>query len=77
LIAYSFKQKSPRFAALSVPLLFVWGYQYDLYYGNMMFRVQKEAERVIREEPERFFMPEGNLIMTQKEYLDTLNIKEK
>ncbi len=43
----------------------------------MMFRVQKEAERVIREEPERFFMPEGNLIMTQKEYLDTLNIKEK
>ncbi len=42
-----------------------------------MIRVRAEAERLIKEEPDRFFLPKGSLIMTHDEYLKTLNIKEK
>ena len=40
-----------------VPLGVLWAFQYDLYYGNMQIRVQEEAARMIKEEPERFFLP--------------------
>jgi hypothetical protein len=40
-----------------------------MFYGDKMSRVRKEAERMIKEEPERFFLPEGNLLMTHEEYI--------
>jgi hypothetical protein len=46
---------------------FSFAFQYDLFYGNMQIRAQKEAERLIREEPGRFFLPEGNGILTIRE----------
>ena len=39
-----------------------------MYYGTLFIRAQKEAERMLKEEPERFFLPEGAGIIEQKEY---------
>ena len=46
-----------------IPLSFGWTFQYDMFYGNLMVRARKEAERMIREEPERFYLPEGSGII--------------
>ena len=43
-------------------------------YGNMNIRVQHEAARLIREEPERFFMPSGNGLVTDNEYKDIVGV---
>jgi hypothetical protein len=43
---------------------FSFAFQYDLFYGNMQIRAQKEAERLIREEPGRFFLQEWNGILS-------------
>ena len=51
-----------------LPITFIVSFQYDRLYGNLQLRVQKEAARMIKEEPERFFMPEGNGIVTREEY---------
>ena len=40
-----------------------------MFYGNKLRRVSKEAARLIREEPDKFWPPEGNLIWTQEEIL--------
>ena len=45
-------------------------------YGNLMVRARKEAERMIKEEPERFYLPEGSGIIEQKEYNRLLGIPE-
>ena len=45
-----------------------------MFYGNLMVRARKEAERMIREEPERFYLPEGSGIIEQKEYNKVLGI---
>ena len=37
-------------------------------YGTMMVRAQREAERLIKHEPERFFLPPNSGIISQKEY---------
>ena len=42
-----------------------------------MVRVRQEAERLILEEPEKFFLPKGNLIVEEDEYREMLNIKRK
>ena len=57
------KTKNPALVVPLFPLSLLWCYQYDLYYGNMQIRVQKEAARLIREEPERFFLPSGSKII--------------
>lgn len=44
---------------------------------NKMERIKKEAGRLIKEEPERFYFPEGNGIVTREEYHEILNIKPK
>ena len=41
-------------------------------YGNMQIRVQNEASRLMKEEPERFFMPEGNGMVSKTQYLDII-----
>ena len=43
-------------------------------YGNMHIRINHEASRLIREEPERFFMPEGNGMVTKQQYLDIVGL---
>ena len=43
-------------------------------YGNLFLRAQKEAARLIKEEPERFYMPEGNGLVDESKYKQILNI---
>ena len=57
------KTHNPALVGPLVPFSILWAFNYDLYYGNMQIRVQKEASRLIREEPERFFLPEGTGII--------------
>ena len=45
-----------------------------MYYGNLMMRAQKEATRMIKEEPERFFLPQGTGIVTQGNYNEIVGI---
>ena len=47
-----------------------------MFYGNLMVRARKEAERMIKEEPERFFLPEGTGILEQKDYNKVMGIPE-
>ena len=74
IIAY--KTKNPRAAIPLVPISFVIAFQYDMLYGNMNIRVQREAARLIKEEPERFFLPEGNGFVTHKEYKEFVGIPQ-
>ena len=57
------KTHNPLILIPMVPLGVLWAFQYDMYYGNMQIRVQQEAARMIKEEPERFFLPEGTGII--------------
>ena len=43
-------------------------------YGNMHIRINHEAAKLIKEQPERFFMPEGNGIVTTQQYLDIVGL---
>ena len=47
-----------------------------MHYGNLQLRAQIEAARLLKEEPERFFMPEGSLLIEQKEYNKIVGIPE-
>ena len=60
--------KKPQMLVPLVPMGFSWTYQYDILYGTLMLRAQKEASRMIREEPERFFLPRGTGIVEQGQY---------
>ena len=62
------KKHAPQMVAPLVPLSILWCFQYDMYYGNMMRRAQREAARTIKEEPERFFLPPGTGIVDQPRY---------
>ena len=70
------KTHNPAVFAPFVPLSILWTFNYDLYYGNMQIRIQKEASRLMREEPERFFLPEGTGIIDQKGYNKIVGIPE-
>ena len=59
------KQKDPKFIAGLVPMSLMWAFQYDMFYGNLNIRAQREADRLIQNEPERFFLPKGNMMFTQ------------
>ena len=64
----AFKTKNPKLLFPFVPISCIISFQYDMLYGNMNIRVQKEAARLIREEPERFYLPEGNGLLAEQEY---------
>ena len=70
------KEKKPQLLAPVVVTGFGWCYQYDMFYGNLFRRAQKEAERLIKEEPERFFLPPGTGIVEQKQYNKIIGIPE-
>jgi len=56
-----------------LPLGFIFAYQYDMFYGysilhyirNKLDRIKREADRLISEEPERFYFPKNGGIVTQ------------
>ena len=55
--------------AACFPHTVIWCFLYDFGYGNMFVRAQKTASRLIKEEPERFYMPAGNgIVANQAEY---------
>ena len=64
----AFKTKDPAKLFPFLPMSFLCAFQYDSLYGNMHMRIQHEAARLIREEPERFYMPRGNGLVTHAEY---------
>ena len=70
------KHKNPAFVVPLFPLSIFWVYQYDMYYGNMQIRVQQEAARLIKEEPERFFLPYNSKVVDQKGYNKIIGIPE-
>ena len=70
------KTRNPKIMGPLFPMSVSWTYQYDLYYGNMQIRARKEAERMIREEPERFWLPENSGILDQKAYNKLMNVPE-
>lgn len=45
--------------------------------SNKLYRVRQEAERLISEEPELFFLPSGNEIYNEQQYREALNLKKK
>ena len=60
-----------------LPMSFSVVFQYDMFYGDMHIRARKEAERLIKEEPERFFLPNGNGILNQQEYNKLIGLPEE
>ena len=62
------KRKNPAMIFPLFPMSIGFAYQYDMLYGNMLVRCQKEAARMLDEEPELFFLPVGNHIIVQSEY---------
>ena len=71
---FAIKKKNPQICAPLFPFAFLAAFQYDMLYGNMQIRAQKEAARMIKEEPERFFMVEGNGMLSHQEYLKIMNL---
>ena len=68
------KKHNPLLLAPLFPLSLLWSFQYDMFYGNMQLRAQKEAARLIKEEPERFFLPKGSLICEQSDYNEIVGL---
>ena len=53
-----------------------WVLQYDMCYGTLMIRAQRQAANAIENEPERFFLPEGSRIVDQKKYNQVVGLPE-
>ncbi|CAD8056974.1 unnamed protein product [Paramecium primaurelia] len=70
------KKKSPFPIIPLIPLGFVCGYQYDMYYGDKMKRIRLEAERLIDNEPQLFYFPKNAHIVSQEEYEEILGINK-
>ena len=70
------KTKNPLMFAGLVPMSFSWAFQYDMFYGNLQLRATKEAARLIKEEPERFYLPGNNGICTVEQYRKIMNIPQ-
>ena len=75
LIIGALKGKNPQAVAPLFPLSFAYGYQYHMFRGDKQAWIRREAERLIREEPERFYLPEGNLLASREEYEEIMQIK--
>ena len=70
------KKHNPAMLVGLLPMTLGWTFQYDMLYGDMQLRARKEAARLIKEEPERFFLPENNGILKQDEYNKLLGLPE-
>lgn len=58
-------KKKIQFSAPLFPLSFAYGYQYDMFYGDMFERCQLEADKLILEHPYKFYLPEHSGIVTR------------
>ena len=72
----AYKHKNPAALGVCLPTGIAWAFQYDMAYGTLMLRAQKEAAHTIKNEPERFFLPEGTGIVNQKEYNKIVGLPE-
>uniref|UniRef100_A0A7S3CHX9 Uncharacterized protein n=1 Tax=Strombidium rassoulzadegani TaxID=1082188 RepID=A0A7S3CHX9_9SPIT len=70
----AFATKNPKMLFPMLPISFIIAFQYDMLYGNMHIRMQREIASLIQNEPERFFMPAGNGLVTHQEYLDIVKV---
>ena len=70
------KHHTPQAVLPLVPLSILWCFQYDMYYGSLMIRAQREASRTIKDEPERFFLPPGTGIVEQAKYNEIIGVAE-
>ncbi len=71
------KTKSPGGIIPLVPLSFVYAYQYDMYHGNKMERIRRDAEKLIETSPELFIPPVNNMLISEEEYKKLMKIDEK
>jgi hypothetical protein len=76
LILGASKTKNPKILAPLLPLGFVYAFQYDMVYGNMMERAMATADTLIVEHPMKFAMPPHGGIVDPEEYMNILNIKD-
>ncbi|XP_008566862.1 PREDICTED: plasminogen receptor (KT) isoform X1 [Galeopterus variegatus] len=61
LTAGAIKRKKPAFLLPIVPLSFIFSYQYDLGYGNLLQRMKSEAEDILEREKSKLQLP-GEMI---------------
>jgi hypothetical protein len=50
-------KKDPRPMIPLVPIGFAYAFQYDMFYGDMLERAQKEADKLLVEYPMKFVLP--------------------
>ncbi len=62
------KTKNPKPLVPVLVLGFGWAYQYDMFYGDKMKRINAEASRLLIEEPGRFKPASGNMLVSDAEY---------
>ena len=63
--AIAAKSGNHRVLGALVPITFIWAYQYDMFYGDKQYRILKEAARLIKEEPDRFYLPDNNTVISR------------
>lgn len=60
-----------------VPLSFMLAFQYDMCYGTMMERAREEADKLIVENPFKFYLPAHSGIVTLEEYEKIIGLAKK
>mmetsp|Transcript_328 Transcript_328/g.458 ORF Transcript_328/g.458 Transcript_328/m.458 type:complete len:153 (-) Transcript_328:41-499(-) len=61
------KTKKPVSIIPLIPLSFALAFQYDMAYGDKLFRVRYEAEMVLEKEREKFLFPENTKVIRSRE----------
>ena len=72
----SFKTKKPATMVPLYPLSFVFFYQYDMFKGNKMERIRRDAEKMIKESPELFYPPCNNNLLSIEDYEKVIKRKD-
>lgn len=71
------KTKNPKVLIPLIPFSFVYAFQYDMCYGNMMERAMKQADTLIVENPYKFYLPDHSGIVSIAEYEKILRLKPR
>ena len=64
-VAFINKREIRGFIPL-VPMTFILAFQYDMCYGTMMERAMQEADKLIVDNPYKFYLPEHSGIVSQE-----------
>lgn len=70
------KKKNPQLLAPFLPITFIYAFQYDMCYGNLMERVLADVDDLITEHPTKFNIPANSGIVSMEEYNSILGIKD-